>query len=425
MFTFYGGVAIMGLQRYKEVDGMLLQFRFKNFRSFANEAVLDLTATNIKENISSLIEKNGVKVLPLAAIFGANASGKSNLFLAFKSMSDDVGGKYQSKRNPFITPYIFDKKIHEEPTEYEVCINIENKEYRYGFVRNQVKVFEEWLFCRNFSKNTKSKEKLIYYREGNNVTLGQINKTEAKELAFLGSMVTDGQLIMTALGQREKSIYTVVYSMFKFDLISIDFSDEMDENIFGDCFVEFTCENPELLKEAETLLNTIDPSIIGIEVKKEKDDKLNDIFKCYSVHLDSEGEKMYLPMESESGGTKKILAIALSIIFALKAGMIVLVDELDSKMHPLVLRYILQMFNNPEINVGKGQLIFSSHNLVCLDSSDLRRDEIWFVEKENQKSTLFSLYDFKTTNESIRSDLSFGKHYLAGRFGAIPFQNQR
>ena len=114
----------MDIQRVKEVNGMLLQFKFKNFRSFADEAVLDLTATNIQENSSSLIEKNGVKVLPLAAIFGANASGKSNLFLAFKSMRDDVIGNYDGKKNPLIIPYIFDEKIHNEPTEYEVCLNI-------------------------------------------------------------------------------------------------------------------------------------------------------------------------------------------------------------------------------------------------------------------------------------------------------------
>lgn len=413
----------MDIQRGKEVNGMLLQFKFKNFRSFADEAVLDLTATNIKENISSLIEKNGVKVLPLAAIFGANASGKSNLFLAFESMKNDVIGTYDSKKNPSIIQYIFDEKIHNEPTEFEVSLNIADKEYRYGIVRNQVKVFEEWLFCKNFSKNTKSKEKLIYYREGSKIALGQISKAEAKELEYIGSMETEGQLLMTAIGKREKCTYASIFKMFQMGFSIINFSDEFDEIFWRDAFAQISFEDKECLEYTKNLLNKIDPSIIGLEVKKEKDEKLNDKLKWYSIHKDSNGEEMHLPIESESGGTKKILSIALDTILALQSGMTVFIDELDSKMHPLVLRYIIQMFSNPEINKGRGQLIFSSHNLVCLDSSDLRRDEIWFVEKENQKSTLFSLYDFKTTEESIRSDLNFSKHYLAGRFGAIPFQD--
>jgi len=107
----------------------------------------------------------------------------------------------------------------------------------------------------------------------------------------------------------------------------------------------------------------------------------------------------------------------------LLGGTVMFVDELDSKLHPLVIRKIIQMFSDRNKNKGKGQIIFSSHNLVSLDSSDLRRDEIWFVEKHEQKSVLYSLYDFKDYNQnSVRADLSFGKHYLAGRFGAIPFQ---
>ena len=413
----------MDIQRVKEVNGMLLQFKFKNFRSFADEAVLDLTATNIQENSSSLIERNGVKVLPLAAVFGANASGKSNLFLAFKSMREDVIDLYDGKKKSSIIPYIFDEKIHNESTEYEVCFNIDDKEYRYGFVSNQVKVFEEWLFCKNFAKNTKSKEKLIYYREGSKITLGQINKAEAKELEFIGSMVIEGQLILTAICRRGKSTYASIYKMFQIRFSVINFSDEVDEIFLRNIFAEFSFGNESYLKYTENLLSKIDPSILGLEVKKEKDENLNDKYKWYSVHKDSNGEEIHLPIESESGGTRKILSITFDIMHALLLGGTVFIDELDSKMHPLVLRYIIQMFSNPEINIGRGQLIFSSHNLVCLDSSDLRRDEIWFVEKENQKSTLFSLYDFKTTEESIRSDLNFSKHYLAGRFGAIPFQD--
>ena len=116
-----------------------------------------------------------------------------------------------------------------------------------------------------------------------------------------------------------------------------------------------------------------------------------------------------------------MLFLSFVLLISLKYGRPCIIDELDSKLHPLLLRYIIKMFSDKSIN-GGGQLIFSSHNLVCLDSRDLRRDEIWFVEKNNQKSTIFSLYDFK--DETIRKDLDFGKHYLNGRFGAVPFNDE-
>ena len=117
-----------------------------------------------------------------------------------------------------------------------------------------------------------------------------------------------------------------------------------------------------------------------------------------------------------------MIYLAWYLLYALLYGGTLFIDELDSKLHPLLLRYIVKLFKNKDINKTGGQLIFSSHNLICLDSSDLRRDEIWFIEKQNQKSTMFSLYDFK--EESIRKDLDFGKHYLSGRFGAIPFNEE-
>ena len=102
----------------------------------------------------------------------------------------------------------------------------------------------------------------------------------------------------------------------------------------------------------------------------------------------------------------------------METGKPIFVDELDSKLHPLLLRYIVRQFHDKNVNKNGGQLIFSSHNIICLNSKDLRRDEIWFVEKENQESKLYSLYDFR--DSGARNDLEFGKNYLSGRFGAIP-----
>ncbi len=403
---------------------MLLQFRFKNYKSFADEAVLDLTATSIREHVNSLIEKNGNKVLPVAAIFGANASGKSNIFSAFYSMAKDVLSSYKKDESHFmITPYIFSKTTEKEPTEYEVSINIDDKEYRYGFVRNQSQVFDEWLYTKKFSKGTKSKEKMIFYRS-KKVTVGKLNQAEKRELDYLGSMIDDNELLMTAIGRREKSEYRNVYEWFLLTCLKQDFSDDSDEKLSTKLIAEFLYKREKNKKDVEEFLRKFDSSIIRLEILPEKDADLNEKYVVYSYHYDDNGTEIELPFESESSGTKKLFALAALLFISLYNGLVLWVDELDGKLHPLILRYIIALYSDRQVNTGNGQLIFSSHNLVCLNSSDLRRDEIWFVEKVNQVSTLYSLYDFKEDEVSIRSDLSFGKHYLSGRFGAIPFQDE-
>ncbi len=405
------------------LNSMLLQFRFKNFKSFADEAVLDMTATTIKEHSNTLIEKNGIKVLPLAAIFGANASGKSNIFSAFKSMQDDVLGYYdKDEKHNLIVPYIFDKNKKNEPTEYEVSINIDDDEYRYGFVRNKERVLEEWLFEKKFLKNTKSKEKNIFYRDEKKVYPDKVNSTERKELDYLGSMIKENELLLTSIGLRKKIKYSEVYKWFKKTSDFQNFSTDSREYINTMAISKLLYNEESLKDEVVEILNKFDNSIIDLEIEEKEDIIFDEVYSVYTIHKDSEGNIVKLLLESESSGTKKMFSLIVSLFLSLQLGNVLWIDELDAKLHPLILRYIIKMYGDKELNVSNGQLIFSSHNLVCLDSSDLRRDEIWFVEKMNQVSNLYSLYDFRDDENAVRSDLDFGKHYLSGRFGAIPFQ---
>lgn len=402
---------------------MLLQFRFKNFKSFADEAILDMSATTIKEHSNTLIEKNGIKVLPLAAIFGANASGKSNVFSAFESMHDDVLNYYdKDEKHNLVVPYIFDKNARNEPTEYEICINIDNNEYRYGFVRNKERVLEEWLFEKKFLKNTKSKEKNIFYRKNKKIYPDKVNNAEKKELEYISSMIKENELLITSIGLREKIKYSKVYEWFKFTSNFQNFSTDMDENINIKIISEILYNEKFIKDEVVDMLNKFDNSIIDLEVEVKEDSNLDETYSIYTIHKDSDRNIIKLLLETESSGTRKMFSLIVFLLMSLKGGRVLWVDELDAKLHPLILRYIIRMYGDKKLNISNGQLIFSSHNLVCLDSSDLRRDEIWFVEKVNQVSSLYSLYDFRDDENAIRSDLDFGKHYLSGRFGAIPFQ---
>lgn len=407
----------------KECGIMLLRFRFKNYKSFAEEATLDMTASSIKDHQNSLITINKIDILPVASIFGANASGKSNLIDALKTMRKEVMTIDTNNEYNYITPYYFDDDYRNQPSEFEVSIYLknQNKEYRYGFSKTNNEVYEEWLFSKTFSNTPSVKEKCVFYREKNKKIVIEINnQEEKKEILFINSLTKNNELLLTNLGKRETTKYSDIYSWFIRKNFILDFSDSNETfGIYNQQLLKALYMDKKSLQPIEDLVRTIDPSIKQIEIKEDIDSNMNAQYRVFATHLNSKGNLISVPFASESCGSKKLFSLALFIHESLNYGVPLLIDELDSKLHPLVLRYIIKLYHDKDINKGNGQIIFSSHNLICLDSSDLRRDEIWFVEKNNEKSTMFSLYDFK--EETIRKDLDFGKHYLNGRFGAIPF----
>jgi AAA15 family ATPase/GTPase len=413
----------MSLQRKRGKVVMLLQFKFKNYRSFSEETTLNMMAASIKEHNNSLIEVNGNKILPIAAVFGANAGGKSNFFNAFAAMSKDVVIEMNKKvQHTWIVPFAFDTKLSDQPSEFEVSIYVkeDNKEYRYGFSRNQTVVFEEWLFEKNFTKNSQVQEKEVFYRVDNKINIQALTK-EKTEIEFVFSMIDESELLLNALGKRDKSKYSKIYEWFYLMTFRNNYSYDLNDWTNTKELTRFLFDKKEVQEMILSLLQDVDDSILKLDVIKNEEKK--DSYEIITLHKCNGGKEIWISLEEESSGTRKLFSLALDLIIASDVGKVLFIDELDSKLHPLLLRYIIKLFRNKSKNTGGGQLIFSSHNLICLDSSDLRRDEIWFVEKVNQASSIYSLYDFKEDEGSIRSDLSFGKHYLSGRFGAIPFQN--
>lgn len=404
---------------------MLLQFRFKNYKSFKDETILDMMATPIKELNNHLIDVNGNKILPVASVFGANASGKSNLFLALNKMRNLVISSKDENSESFMknSPFIFNSDSRKQATEFEVSIYCkeDQKEYRYGFTIGNDGIEEEWLFNKLFKKNTTAKENCIFYRNKSKVTIGKVNEKNRKELKYISEMIDNKLLIMTEIGKRKKSNYSFIHYWFCI-VFMVDFADERQERLFQNQIVQMLETNPKNKEKIMMFLHEFDEAIVDLKVRKILNQDLEEKYSLFSVHKMDDDNAVEIPFESESNGTRKIFVIAFMILMILEHGGVCFFDELDTKLHPLILRKILHLFVDKETNKGNAQLVFSSHNLVCLDSSDLRRDEIWFVEKNNQISTLYSLYDFKENQSTIRSDLSFGKHYLNGRFGAVPFQ---
>ncbi len=406
---------------------MLLNFRVKNYKSFVEDSELNMLAASIKEHSDSLIVENDVKVLPIAAIFGANGSGKSN-FLEAIALLHDLLIVYSSKDERVtlkdcVSSYIFDSEIKNSPTELEisVCDKETKKEYRYGISLNSEKILEEWLFMKVFSQTKNVKEKCVFYREYGKKLRSDLSDKDRKEIDFVFSFTLEDELLMSNLGKRGISKYQYICRWFKEKTNYLNYSSDIILSKKNFKLMEVFYKNKNWLDIIVKFMKTIDESIINIEIDEETNNNMNVVYTPYSIHKNDDGSFARIPFSLESSGSKKMFTFLLYLLLSLNNGFTLVVDELDSKLHPLILRYIVGLYTNKKINIGGGQLIFTSHNLICLDSSDLRRDEIFFVEKINQKSSLFSLYDFK--DSSIRNDLSFGKHYLNGRFGAVPFIN--
>lgn len=408
-----------------EVKTMLLQFEVENYRSIGNKVTLDMTASGLSEHKDFLIQEKGVNILPVATIYGANASGKTNVLKAFQELRRlIVFSHYYSEKNENsnpIIPFLFDDKLSKENTTFSVFLVSDDrkKEYNYGCSWKNGIVYEEWLRERTFSKNETIWKKVLE-REEQKFVYGEQKKY--KKLSGYDDLIQKNMLVVSFLGSKDiKGI-----DAFKevYDWAALGFY----EGVSGSINIEKTLKqymafeeyNLHVLEEAKKFIHSIDPCIDDIKVESQKDTQNQDVYSAYTYHR---GHKFDLVNESD--GTKKIFALYMQIFLVLQLGGILVVDELDAQLHPLILRKIVRMFHDKEYNKGNGQLIFSSHNLVLLNKEEMRRDEIWFVEKDtNGFTTMSALSDYKVNDICVRSDLDYGKNYLIGRFGAIPFLNE-
>ena len=413
---------------------MLRKFKFSNFRCYADEVVFDMTAMTLKEHNDTVIEKNGVGILPVAAIYGANASGKSSFFMAMLIMSSVIVDRYLAqnsgvdvKNRVFTTPFMFDKSIENAPTLFETTIIIDSYEYRYGFSCNKQAIFTEYLYKKKISKNT-TVEKTIFYRDNKNISYGKISKKQQDELNYCFSMSTDKTLLLTDIGMRNKDEEIGnIFDWFLFNGLSLRissdtfFTNNYCERLVGDMLYEYEKQLPDLYRKYKSFINEVDPSIDDMEFIEEKDPDGTEYHIARTVHIYN-GKKYTVKLSAESEGTQKIMYVSLILFRALEMGGSLFIDELDSKMHPLILQRIIRMFTSKSTNLNGAQLIFSAHNLINFNSDDLRRDEIWLTEKKNHKSRMFLLASCEEGN--VRSDLNFSKCYLSGRFGGVPFKDK-
>ena len=398
---------------------MLLQFKCKNHSVFYNETILDLTATQEKNYTDTLFDIKNTKVLPIIEIHGANASGKTSILDALAYMFYMI--KFSNKMDvndalPTV-PFAFSEKAKKENSEYEISIIIEETEYRYGFSLNANSFVEEWLYKKKISSGNDTKQKTIFERYKDKVNFAPSYNKYKGIWNFLENSINlniNKSLVLSNIAIKEekgelRSIYDyITKSSFK-----------IDNNLNQKISINILKNNTSVYVLFEKLLKEFDPCLIRLDIKEDVKATGEKTYNISGVHRDikTKKEKM-IPLSLESSGTIKMFDVLPSILINLEVGGILCFDELDTKLHPLLFRRIVNMYKDKNINKNNAQIIYTSHSTVLLNSKELRRDEIYFVEKNNLGiSTLYSLSEFR----NIRIDSDYEKRYLTGEFGAIPF----
>lgn len=410
---------------------MLIQFNFQNYRSFRDNATLDLSATKITEHPHHVTQIGKEKILPIAAIYGANASGKSNICAAFGYMSYYVVESFsfgaedeQNRTRKVPTPFLFETAVKDKESTFEIYFtdpsDSSNKTYNYGFSVNKDGVTEEWF---NTKAQTARKYKRIFYRNTKTIDLSGISKKQRENI----NVSLEKEVLIASLGAKLKIDGLKNIRNWFLNNAMINFGDPIRDYINLRRLPKGFAEDKLVQKNVLNYLATFDQGITDFIVTKKPSDPKNSeelpAYRIESIHADIDsGEPISIPFFQESAGTQKMFALYPALHDVLETGGVLVIDELDARMHPLLVRNFILTFLNTESNPKHAQLIFVAHNSWQLSNNILRRDEIWFVEKDEKGiSHLYSLVEFaEPDGTKIRKDANYEKNYLLGRYGAIP-----
>lgn len=398
---------------------MIIEFSITNFLSFKERVTFSMLANNSGGLDNNYIKVNDKKILKTSAIYGANASGKSNLFkvltnviLMLRSSNNaDINAKLP------ITAFKLDEEI-DKPSEFEIKFIINDIRYVYGFIANSDKIIEEYLYYYPNGRETKIFDRTDTY----NYTYTQKDEKVLREIEVKNA--PNKFFLATATNwnfEKTKPAYnfltTCIGTCFNLEAVKVMALSEYAKNEklkeFALDFLKKADFNVEDYKVVEVSI----PEDVLVEIRK-KDPNSSEKTKFFHLLFKHKGSSNYLSLDEESLGTQMIFALIPFIADALNNRKVLVIDELDKSLHPFLVQYIVGMFNDPENNKKGAQLIFNTHDTNLLDLNMLRRDQIWFTEKNNDNgvSDLYSLSDF-----SVRKSENIEKGYMLGRYGAVPF----
>ncbi len=386
---------------------MLVQFMVKNVLSFREEAILDMTAINAyKEHECNLID-NGTKekYAKVAAIYGANASGKSNLYWAMTYFQriiveslNNINDGEETAISKYYVPFSFED--NRDNSEFQIIEIMEGREYKYGFEYNAECIVSEWLYSKNLKTNRTS---IIFERTSEYVEFGA---SVRKECDAYKEQIPVETLVLSFFNKLKlkTDIYRTVYSSIMDTLVvPADFCE--DYRAFQKLLPKVIDHEKEELVKFMAAIDTGIKDIVYDDSEKE--------VRFFTFHKGKDGKVYPLNLYSESEGTMKSIMLFIYARTAILNSKSIFVDELNIKLHPLLLKFIVDLFYEKD---SRAQLIYTTHDTTLMDKKFFRRDQIWFVQKDEfGYSELTALSDFK-----VRSDASFEKDYLAGVYGGIP-----
>ena len=396
---------------------MLCQFTVKNFKSIRDVVTFDMQAAAISEHEDRIIkDKDEELYLPVSAVYGPNGGGKSNVLEALHSLVTKVlRPLYATSNNEeiaikmkklVIEPFAFEEGTRNEPTEFELFFRTEMAEYRYELAVKKEIIEYERLDRIKLETGRKS---ALFERDEDEITLkGAFARLKTSD------ELSDTLPLLSYLG--------ITYSKNEVVQDVLDwFDEEIDFLNYGNPMQELrmaVSKSENVKRLMLQMIQEMDLDIVDFRV----DEKENDRIEVFTKHIVDEYESE-LNLYDESSGTKKLFGLLPFIAKSLLRGTTLVIDELDAKIHPVLLKYLIMTFSNMEKNKKGAQLIFTSHDLSTMNSEVFRRDEIWFVAKgKRQNSKLYSLVEFKNKKgESVRKDAKFDKQYLEGKYGADPY----
>lgn len=420
---------------------MLIEFSVTNYRSFLTPQSLTLTAntaTELQEENTFVSPVSSLpRLLRSAVVYGPNAAGKSNLIQAISFMKRFVlssARESQEGEKIDITPFLFTLQSSRNPSEFEVLFIQDGIRYQYGFEVNSKRVSGEWLFAYPEGRAQKWFER-------------NYNPETQKDIWYFGPKFTGRRkvwqeatrgnaLFLSTAIQLNNEQLKPVFNWFDHKLHVIGQGESLDVG-----FSAIECEEKEKKKNILKFMNAADLSIADISLEK-KEFSMEDLpfdmpqelkeeigrelegkklTRVFLMHPSSDrDEDVSLELDEESAGTRKLFALAGPWLDVLDNGFVLFVDELDTSLHPLLVRFLLSLQHNPEPNRHNAQLIFATHDTTVLDQTLMRRDQVWFVEKDKENATrLYPLSDYKP-----RKGEALQKGYLYGRYGALPFPGE-
>jgi uncharacterized protein len=418
---------------------MLIEFSVGNFLSIADEVTLSLEASSIKEReTENVLNKASCRLLKGAAIYGANGSGKSNVIKAMHALGHLVSTsakESQAGELMQVEPFRLISSFEKQPSMFEIRLLIHECEYRYGVRVTKRSVIEEWLY----RKESGRKETELFSRDKQTIKVGKSFREGQK----LEDKTRENALFLSVCAQLNGATARAIVAAFGKLIILTSTHDQLMWRIPAAVVNRSKAYREKLLTflrisdlgMVDFVCSTTGKKAAGLEALPADDDPagqaaVNALAADYNIKFShpkkdkagaTTGTELFDLFVSESEGTRKLFGIGGIILIALEAGMTVVVDEFDARLHPIISTKLIHLFNDQK-NV-RAQLIIATHDTNLLSYGHYRRDQLWFTEKRPTGATdLYSLVEYRTeADKKIRNDASFEKDYIQGRYGGIPY----